>query len=88
MCVFVATLVEILSTVTVTFDEQVDSGAHVIIHLASFHYIYRFLILCTFFAKRATKEVDMVISVVCTSVRPAVSRFPYILPQENLDGLR
>jgi len=46
MCVFVATLAEILSTVKVTFDEEVVSRVHVIIHLASFHYTYRFLFLC------------------------------------------
>lgn len=83
-----STLAETLQTVTVTFDEQDISRVHVIIRVASFHYNYTFLFLCTFFAKRATKEADMVTCFVCTSVRPAVSRFPYILLQENLDGLR
>jgi len=85
-----ATLAETLPTVTVPFNEQNVSRVHVIIQVASVHDTYRFLFLCTFFfvAKRATKEIDMVICVVCTSVRPASSRFPYILPQENLEGLR
>ena len=83
-----ATLAETLPTVTITFDEQDVERVHVIIQVDSFHYTYRFLLLWKFLAKRATNEVDMVICVVCTSVRPAVSRFPHILPQENLDGLR
>jgi len=83
-----AKLAETLPTVTVTFDAQDVSRVQVIIQVTSFHYTYNFLFLCTFFAKRATKEVDLVICVVCISVRPAVSRFLYILPQENLDGLR
>jgi hypothetical protein len=81
--VFMATLTETLPTIMVTFDEQDVSRVYVIIQVASFHYTYRFLI-----AKRATKEVDTVICVVCISIRPAASPFPYILPQENLDGLR